>query len=182
MNKLALVLILTGIATLPSCVTFDPALEFGHSADLMVRNGIAYERGAIDIAAGQTIVIPDDAVVQRSGTEERIYVYLVKQLGFMGHPTEFMSVRASARKMGCVTRSDGNALLIATLGEWNSIEGGAAISLFVRVPDSVTVEKREMLSGESSIGRDRRDLTKVAPAEGWTLMPTVPDRSRTAKR
>jgi hypothetical protein len=98
--------------------------------------------------------------------------------------------------MGCAVRAEGDELLLATFGEWDShIEGGAQMKLVANVPEGMDVEQRKGLSGEDSAGREWHGqyLTKskdakggywygpASPAEGWTAVPDVPDPDRTAR-
>jgi hypothetical protein len=99
--------------------------------------------------------------------------------------------------MGCAVRSEGDALVVATYGEWDShIEGGAHMKLVAVVPDGFAVEHRKTLSGPDSAGHERHGQHRAkpkdaqdgywygpsSPAEGWTAVPSVPDPAREAGR
>ena len=113
---------------------------------------------------------------------------------FAGHPPEPMSIHGARKNMGCAIRAEGDDLVVATYGEWDSqIEGGASIKLVAVVPDGVKVEKRKGLSGPDSAGQKRnsRNPTEApggywygpaSPGEGWTAVPATPDLERTASK
>jgi hypothetical protein len=161
-----------------------------------VENGSAYDRAAIDIAGAKKIVLPHDAVVRRAGEPGKVQFFMKKTLGFGGHPPERMSIRDARKNMGCAVRADGDNLLLATFGEWDShIEGGTRMKLVAYVPEGVEVEQRKGLSEEDSAGQEWHGqyLTKpkdakggywygpASPSEGWEAVPDVPDPDRTAK-
>lgn len=161
-----------------------------------VENGSAYDRAAIDIAGAKKIVLPHDAGVRRADEPGKIQFFMKKTLGFGGHPPERMSIRDARKNMGCAVKADGDDLLLATFGEWDSrIEGGTHMKLVAYVPEGIEVEQRKGLSGEDSAGQEWHGqyLTKpkdakggywygpASPSEGWEAVPDVPDPDRTAK-
>jgi hypothetical protein len=184
MRRFWVIFLCAPTALLPSClpISLDPSLVFEHSADPNVENGTSYEEGTIAVGAAQTIVLPDNAVVRRGGSEGIITLFTGKGLGFMGHPPKCTSIRDARRDMGCAVKLENKTLVIATYGEWSCMEGGASIDLVVVVPKNITVEQRKGLSGDNSLERDKIDFKTTGPAGGWVAIPTVSDFSRTAKR
>jgi hypothetical protein len=161
-----------------------------------VENGSAYDRAAVDLGTAKKVVLPHDAAVQRSAEAGKVQLFMKKTLGFGGHPPERMSIRTARKDMGCAVKAEENALVIATFGEWDSrVEGGARMRLVAVVPEGVELEQRKGLSGPDSAGREWHGqwLTKpkdahggywygpASPADGWTAVPDVPDKERTAK-
>jgi hypothetical protein len=161
-----------------------------------VENGTAYDRAAVDVGAARTVVLPDSATVRRDPAGGPVRLFMAKQLGFVGHPPAPMSIRDGRKNMGCAVRSEGDALVIATFGEWDShIEGGAGMKLVAFVPKGVGVQRRAGLSGEKSAAREQhgayvpgREDAKgghwygpAFPAPGWTAVPDEPDPDRTAR-
>lgn len=160
-----------------------------------VENGSAYDRAAIDLGATRRLVLPDDAEVRRTDESGAVRLFMKKTLSFVGHPPEGMSIRDARKNMGCAVKAEGNALVVATYGEWDShIEGGGRIKLLAVVPSGVDIEQRTGLSGEHSAGREWHGdyLTKpkdakggywygpASPANDWTAVPDVPDPARAA--
>jgi hypothetical protein len=160
-----------------------------------VENGTAFDKAAVDLGTAKRVVLPDTAAVRRAGQPGTVQLFMTKRLGFGGHPPERMSIRDARKNMGCAVKTEGDALVIATYGEWDShIEGGADMKLIAVVPEGVEVEQRKGLSGEDSAGREwHGELTKpkdakggwwygpAAPAEGWKAVPAVPNPLRDAK-
>jgi hypothetical protein len=160
-----------------------------------VENGSAFDRAAVDLGNARKVVLPHDVVVRRTSAATEVRLFMKKTLAFGGHPPERMSIRDARKNMGCAGKSEGDALLVATYGEWDSrIEGGADMKLVVVVPEDVEVEQRKGLSGPDSAGQEWHGqyLTRpkaahggwwygpASPADGWTAVPDVPDADRTA--
>jgi len=161
-----------------------------------VQNGSAYDRAAVELGATKKLVLPDNAVVRRTGEEGEVHLFMKKTLAFHGHPPEPMSIRGARKNMGCAFKVEGDTLTVATFGEWDSrIEGGAHMQLVAYIPERVELEQRKGLSGPDSAGQEWNGqyLTKpkdanggywygpASPAEGWTTVPAVPDPDQTAK-
>lgn len=165
--------------------------------DPNVNNGIAFDRGTLNPAGTKKIVLPENAIVRRSGQTTEVEVFLAKHLAFVGHPGKRLSVRDARREMGCAMKFEDGALTIATFGEWDShVEGGASMKLVFVVPEAVVVETRAGLSGERSAAMQPHRgivLTESTTAPGrswygptsregsWAAIPTVPDPQRTAQ-
>ena len=105
-----------------------------------------------------------------------------------------MTLHGTRKNMGCAIQKDGNALLIATYGEWDSHkEGSAHMKLIALVPEKIEVEQRKGLSGPESAaqgqsqsivkGKDGKDeywYGPTTPRTGWSAIPSVPDLERNA--
>jgi hypothetical protein len=174
---------------------FDPSIELSNHFG-KVENGSAYDRAEVDLGDAKKLVLPADAIVRRTGEEGKVQLFMKKTLAFGGHPPEPMSIRDARKNMGCAVKVEGDALVIATFGEWDShIEGGAHMRLVAVVPEGLALEQRKELSGPDSTGRewDGAYLTKprdaqggywygpASPGDGWTAVPAVPDPNQTAK-
>jgi hypothetical protein len=161
-----------------------------------VQNGSAYDTAAVDISPYTKLVLPADAAIKRDGEPGTLKIYMEKTLGFFGHPPKSMSIKDARKTMGCACRMDGESLIVATYGEWDShIEGGRSMRLLFVVPESVDVETDETLAGEESKGRkwDGQFLTKpkdaenghwhgpVIPSSDWHAIPDVPDTRLTLR-
>jgi len=199
---------LAGLVALPACSSgssqsagepdpTDPSIviEKGPGVSDEVENGTAHDRATIDLGTARKVALPDTAAVRRAGEARKVQLFMAKTLSFAGHPPESMSVRGARKNMGCAIRIEGDALVVATYGEWDSrVEGGAHLKLVAVVPAGVEVERRNGLSGPDSTGHSRhgQHLSKpkgaqdgywygpASPAEGWTAVPAVPDVERTA--
>ena len=176
----------------------DPSVVFDkeRAPSQNVKNGTAYDRADVDPGGAKKVVLPDTAIVRRTAEVGPIRRFMAKRLGFGGHPPEPVSIRDARKNMGCALKAEGDALLVATFGEWDShIEGGADMKLVAVVPEGRAVEQRKGLSGEKSAGREWGGvyLTKPAnakggywygpasPAGGWKAVPDEPDPDRTAR-
>jgi hypothetical protein len=139
------------------------------TADPLVQNGRAFDKAVLEVGANGILVVPEGARVEDGAPQGRVEIYMEKILSYMGHPPHRMSIRQVRHHMGVARKTEGNKVVIATFGEWDSdIEGGAFMRLLIRVPDGVTVERRAGLSGEASPGR------------GWPALDADPDPSLTA--
>jgi hypothetical protein len=162
---------------------------------LTIENGSAFDKAAVDMAPYEKVVVPTEAVVQRSKDDQRLQIFMQKTLSFAGHPTEPISIRTARKNMGCAVKAEQEALVVATFGEWDSrIEGGANIRVVLIVPAGIEVERRAQLSGPKSDGHEWHGqyLTKpkeveegywygpATPADGWRAIPDVPDPERRA--
>ncbi len=171
----------------------DLSVEFGRKRG-NVENGTAYDKAFIKIGNYTKVILPDDAAVRHDGEQKTLQIYMKKTLSFGGHPPEPISIKQARRYMGCAVQTEKTALVVATYGEWHSIEGGARMRLLLVVPKEVEIEKRPRLSGEKSIGGDWNGiyLTKpvevkegywygpASPGAGWEAVPAVPDLERRA--
>lgn len=173
-----------GLICLTSC-RLDPSVVTADKfridrIDWNVENGSAYDRSTVELGASNKVVLPEDAVVRRSGVPGKIQVLMEKTLGFGGHPGEPMSIHEARKEMGCATRVDGDVIMLATFGEWDShIEGGATMKLIVIIPQEIDVERRKGLSGPKSAANS----DGPAPtADGWSAIPSVADPERTARQ
>jgi hypothetical protein len=163
----------------------------GHTTE----NGSAFDQAAVDLEKYKKVVIPDQATLRHQGEGGKLQIFTEKSLKFFGHPPEPMSIRTARKNMGTAVMHEGDALVVATFGEWSSKEGGAAMRLVIVVPRGVEVELRPGLSGPNSAGQQWNwdYLTKpkevkegywygpASPADGWTAIPDVPDPERRAK-
>jgi hypothetical protein len=176
---------------------FDSSIELREPFHLHTgENGSAFDKAAIDVGDCRKITIPDNAEVRHQGENNKLQLYMEKSLDFLGHPPEPMSIQTARKNMGTAVKRDGDALVVATFGEWDShIEGGAAMRLVIVVPNGMKVEQKPGLSGPDSAGQEwhGKYLTKpkevkegywygpASPANGWTAIPDVPDPERRAK-
>src|SRR5262245_58053584 len=71
---------------------FDSSIELSNRFG-KVENGSAYDQAAVDLGATKKLVLPDNAVVQRSGEAGKVQLFMKKTLAFGGHPPEPMSIR-----------------------------------------------------------------------------------------
>jgi hypothetical protein len=160
----------------------DPSivLDKERAPSELVENGTAYDRAAVEPGRAKKVVLPDTATVQRTSEPGLIRLFMSKRLGFSGHPKEPISIRAVRKDMGCAIKVEGDALMVATFGEWDShIEGGYNMKLVVVVPNGLAVEQRKGLSGEKSAGLERR--TPENPAGVWSAVLDEPDPNHAAK-
>jgi len=151
----------------------------------MVQNGAAYDVATIEISDAITnIILPKSAKIIEGGKEEKLSIRIKRVIGFMGHPPDEVSPRIARKYMGCAYKFEGNELVLATYGEWSSIEGGAYIELEIELPKKLKLEKREDLSGYNSIaaGYSRRPKNMEGhwygsnkPKEGWIKIDSYPD-------
>ena len=193
---------LFALVLLPSCNSksnsTDPSVILlnEHSVDERVDNGIAYDAGVLDLEKAKKVVLPDTAVVRWSGEHGKILLFLEKRMGFGGHPPEPMSIQGARKNMGCAFRKEGDALIIATFGEFSTMEGGTDMKVVAILPDGVAMDQRKGLSGPKSAAQEWHGLYlskpkdakdgywygPASPSENWAAIPTVPDLKRTASK
>jgi hypothetical protein len=164
--------------------------------DPKVQNGDIYDKAIIKAADIKTLIVPENAKVERAGAADAIELYVKKTQSFGGHPPEPMTLEAARKHMGCATKAENGKLTLATYGEFSTKEGGAHMRLLLRVPAGLTVETQPKLSGPESSGQRKQDgayLTKKADARegywygpasagtGWKAISLEPDPKRTAK-
>src|SRR5262245_46415560 len=147
-----------------------------------VENGTAYDRAAVDAGVAKKVVLPDTVVVRRTAEAGPVRLFMAKRLGFGGHPPERTSIREARKHMGCAVRTEGDALVISTFGEWDSgIEGGASMKIVAVVPEGLAVEQRPGLAGKP-LDTPGRAWSRSAPsAAGWSAVPDGPDADHTAQ-
>ena len=189
---LARTLLLAGLFV-SGCQSKNPdeasiVLANGNSSSPLVENGRAYDRSTIDLGGLAIIVVPDDAKVERTGRGGRTEIYMEKSQSFGGHPGKQMSIRDARKRMGCVKKVEGDKLVIATYGEWDSnIEGGSFLKrLLIRVPGDMKVETRNGLSGpikyRRGFGSPQTRDDGIEPGKNvWETIPDEPDPRMTAK-
>jgi hypothetical protein len=161
-----------------------------------VQNGDIFDKAILKAADIKTLIVPENAKVEQSGTEGAVELYVKKTQSFGGHPPEPMTLESARKHMGCATKVEDGKVTLATYGEFSTKEGGSEMKLFLRVPAGLVVEKRPNLSGPNSAGQrkqeggyltkepDARDGYWYGPASagaGWKAIPLEPDPKRTAK-
>lgn len=161
-----------------------------------VQNGDVYDKAMLKAADIKTLIVPDNANVERTGADGAIELYVHKTQSFGGHPSEPMTLEDARKKMGCATRAYDGTVTLATYGEYSTKEGGSRIKILLRVPATLSIETQPGLSGEESKGQKRKEgsyLTKEPDAKdgywygpasagpGWKAIPMEPDAKRTAK-
>jgi len=174
---------------------FDSSIDLSNRFGT-VENGSAYDRAAVNLGDAKKLVLPDDAVVRRTGVPGKVELFMKKTLAFGGYPPERMSIRGARKNLGCAVKVDGDSLVVATFGEWDSqIEGGTHMYLVALLPEGMELEQRKGLSGPESAGQQwsGQYLTKpndakdgywygpASPAVGWAAVSAAPDPDRTAK-
>jgi hypothetical protein len=154
-----------------------------------VTNGILCETAKLDVSDHRTVVVPETAVVEKGKESQCLEIRLKKELGFGGYPPYPIHVRKVRDYFGVARKKEGDALVLATYGEWSSIEGGAFIQIVIAVPETITVVKRAGLSGYKSAANQPHEpgwadflgcavfgrcwwYTATAPATGRTRVKT----------
>ena len=149
-----------------------------------VENGYAYDKATLDLPPGATLVVPDEARVARGAPAGRVELYMEKWLDYDGEGTR-LSIRELRNAMGCATRREGGRLTLATYGEWQTDQGGARLTLLVKVPAGQRVERQSGLSGADSVAQGQREAgdwpTAGRPRAGWSAVPDEPDPDRTTR-
>jgi hypothetical protein len=156
-----------------------------------VENGTVFEQARVDVQGVSKVVLPKDAIVRRTHAPQSVQLFMAKQLQFFGHPPAPINLRSARAYLGCAFRKDHEALLVATYGEWGSMEGGASMHLLALVPEGLPVEQRDNLSGAQSLANHGAELSSAgpdgywygarAPAKDWTAVPSSPDPEKNAE-
>jgi hypothetical protein len=161
-----------------------------------VFQGSLYQRATIPIGKHDSLRVPSTALVAEGAKDGSVEVYVEKRLHFMGHPPEAMPLGSLRRNLGVATSADGTTLVVATYGEFGSIEGGASMRVFVRVPTGFAVKMRDGLAGDDSdaarwpmdeagfkasdAGRAGYWYAPVNPATPWVRVTLTDDAQRVA--
>lgn len=147
-----------------------------------VQNGTAYDRSTLELGAAKSLVLPEGTTVRRGGAAGTVELFMGKTLSFGGHPSEPVSIRTVRTRMGCAVKVEGDALVVATFGEWDTgVEGGTWMRLLLAVvPDGVTVEHRKGLVGWDSAGQEWERKLAAVPDDARTArdVPRLPYRRR----
>jgi len=145
-------------------------------------NGTAYDAGELDLGTAERLVVPEGTVVRETATGRRITIYLEKQMAWTGEAALPTDIHYERYKMGSAYRHEGDALILATFGEWHGkAQGGTYVRLAVDVPKGLSVEQRKGLSGMDSparVGEPIFDSLQTKPfAAGWYQVKDQPDKS-----
>ncbi len=151
-----------------------------------VQNGHVYEVGRVALATNiRRLVVPTHARV-RSGPDGVLTIATDKGLAFKGHPPQKITLENVRANMGVATKIDGDALLVASFGEWDSKEGGAALVISIVTPPGLRVERRDDLDDRGSIANKGTAPPKghwyggSSPTPGWQQVPVDLDPKRLA--
>jgi len=190
-SRLPLGLMVGAAISLAGCEGEKPQVKVPAEPRGLVENGTVYERARVAMKGVSKVVLPKDAIVRRTQAPEAIQLFMAKQLQFFGHPPGPINLRSARAYLGCAIRNDNHALLVATYGEWGSMDGGARVHLLALVPEGLPVERRGDLSGAQSVANQGAELSSAgpdgywygarAPAKGWTALPSGPDPEKNAE-
>lgn len=187
---LRLTLAIVTMAAAASC-SRNPraAIIYDSSADPgMVTNGTAFDRATIDMGECRWIVVPTKTEVEFSEEPGRATLFMKKEMGFMGHPSERMTIDEERRQMGCAYRKHEGKVFVGKFGEFDSgIEGGKFISLKIRVPEGTVIERTDDLELPGSSGarssplrlhQEGKDVWCMVKdsSDRWTPVVGEPDR------
>jgi hypothetical protein len=177
-----------GPATSPKNGGDDPSLRdlsypFLEGSRFFVENGRAYDKATVELGSHTVLVVPGDARVGQGAPEGRVELYMEKEMGDDSR-VEYRSIRDIRKRMGCVSRKDGQTLLIATYGYYEHKHGGASLNLLVKVPAGLRVEKRNSLSSLQGGGKEApaRPKGPSTLGPGWEPIPDTPDPAATARQ
>jgi hypothetical protein len=142
------------------------------------RDGKRYSKAVLNVEASQTVVIPDNATLDRGGPDGRVEIFMVKYAQNRGFPAPTDCERVLKMVAGdcCVRRVEEGKLVLGTTGGWDGDEQGVGVRMRVRAPERQSVERRAGLSGNLWRKPDPRQTGK----DGWEAVPLEPDPQRTA--
>lgn len=136
-----------------------PLSPSGAAPSPKVGNGTAYESGALKLAKPHTLVLPDNAVVEKyEGLKVRFF--LTKTQRCSGHPPVPMRFDKSRSHYGIAQRIEDGAVVVSTFGEWANRGGSARIRLVVMVPRDLKCKLKKGLHGRKSAAS-----TQFSPAD-----------------
>lgn len=147
-----------------------------------VTNGTAFETGVIPFVDGQTLRLPENAVVEEHDGPQ-VQLFVTKSLRFSGHPPREMDFQVTRSHFGVAQRILDGVIDISTFGEWANPDGAAKIRLLVLAPRSVQVVRSEGLSGNESEASSKFSPSDEAfsdsywyagprPGKDWKAVPT----------
>jgi hypothetical protein len=156
-----------------ACLRLDPA------TDEHLENGCSYERASFDFSRFRALVLPHDAVVRRGLATDAFNVYVEKIQAFKGWPEKKLAISAFRTNMGVAFRVSGQAVALATFGEWGTSDGGGTVRLTVIIPADLELKRREDISGQASIANAQAPGQlgpgSGQPRPGWTIVKTEPN-------
>lgn len=150
-----------------------------------VQNGTAYDKAAVDLGGYKTVVVPHNVRIRTGVAGRKLEMFMAKTLKFGGFPSEDLDIREVRKKMGCMLKPEGNKLVVATYGEWDSgKEGGTTMKVLLVVPKGIQVEGRRGLRSRAWEGGYLTrpiDASKgywcgpAAQVDTWMAVRAVPD-------
>lgn len=156
---------------------------FRRSTDPKVHNGDAYDCGRLFTTIAK-LRVPVGTQVGRTAPKGEITLHTRKSLDFHGHPPNPMNPEVARRNMGLAFQIRADAVTLAAFGEWQSIEGGAQLTLFLNAPPHLVIETSAELSGPDSAAQDRQGAWETSPgywyasgkpAAGWEPLGLLPE-------
>jgi hypothetical protein len=120
---------------------YHTAIIYSKSADPLVTNGTAYDRATIDLGANTSIEVPPNAKIEIAEQLGKVTLLMEKSFDYFGHPGSSLGIDEVRKGMGCAYLEADGKLRIAKYGEFSTGEGGRFISLTVRVPKGIRVDR-----------------------------------------
>ena len=145
----------------------------------MVENGTSFERAIVDFSLFRGIVIPEDAVLRRGIPTDQYNLYVEKKQCYKGYPEKKLHISATRGLMGVAFRASGQAVALATFGDWGTDESGGRVRLCLLVPTDMEVQRRPDLSGLKGMANGH-NIGEIGPGvgrpkAGWTIIATDPN-------
>jgi hypothetical protein len=179
------------ISFVTGCVSTQNASGRHRGAFQEVVNGTVARGAHLDLQGLNAVTVPSNAIIEREETGGALKFVIAKNLDFFGFPPEPIDIESAQANLGIAYRLDNRSLMIATFGEWSSVEGGASITLTITAPAAVEITKATGLSGQESAALKRRNFdidpdpstagfwyVAGEPADGWEEIADSPSGAR----
>ena len=167
------------------------AIIYASSARPNVRNGTAFDRGALPLEGVTTCVVPTTATVEHREDANELILLLKKELNYVGIPPERYTIDEAREKMGVAYKREGDKLTIASYGDFSCGEGGKNVVLQIIAPVGLNIERLDPSlempleipgAGAAVLSPLRRQESgdaqwcelKGSP-DRWTIVDTSPD-------
>jgi len=137
-----------------------------------VQNGVAFDRAIIPVGQWKVIEVPASAQVTADINRSDVEIIMRKEQAYMiSRPVTDHTIYNARNNIGCVTKIEGDKLLIATFGEHvTQGQGTLFVTLSIAIPANLKIERSELLEGRNSIGNSMDRETQ----QGWQRVETSP--------
>ena len=149
-----------------------------------IQNGSVYSKFTLKTCP-KKLLVPENTAVVRSEESAEIPCFLEKTLNFCGHPEKPVTLTHVKDNMGVATRTNGESLALAMVGEWSSFEGGAEVKLVVFAPKQLEIVRKLSLAGPKSLANSSHRAANYnwfgpTLARHWMRVVESLDADRTA--
>lgn len=176
------------------CVTIALWIHKGGSAKRLLfwedsERSVVCNCAEIGLPNISKMVVPAECVViQDPRIEGRAWLFMEKRVQGGGSDDSREKTLKEVDRMGCAKRLNDAQCMIATFGEWRSIDSGASVRLVLVIPSTVQIVRDERLGGwksmavwkpgdpeEERLPGSETDPNRTGIRRGWEVIRDHPD-------